>query len=1412
MPATPSSGSIPARNFPGVLGRKVAATALLAGVALALLVARAPRAEAATITVTSAGDTADSNTADGVCNDGTGACTLRAAIQTANANMGSDTIAFNIAGAGVKTITPGSALPTITESVLIDGYTQPGASANTLASGSDAVLLIELDGTSAGAGVDGLSITAGASSIKGLVINRFGGSGIDLSTGTGNVVQGNYLGTNAAGDTDLGNAASGVDVSSGSNTIGGTSPAARNVVSGNNGNGLVVTGATNVVQGNRIGTNAAGTAALPNGPDPFAQSAGVLVNGAASNTIGGTAGTTAGGPCTGACNLISGHDVAGVEIKGAGATGNKVEGNFIGPNPAGTADLTPGVSSWGVLIYNGASNNTVGGTAAGAGNVISGNNNDGVNIGVDGTGTGNALRGNLIGTNAAGTAALENGTGVEIGSSSNTVGGTTAGARNVISGNGEGLRIQAFPGPDTVTGNVVQGNYIGTNAAGTAGLGNGIGMFLLGTSDTIVGGTTAAARNVISASYGGDGTGDGIRIVGILAPTDGNQILGNYIGTDATGTVGLGNAGEGIQVQTGTHSASDNVIGGTVAGAGNIIADNEAGILLSGDTATKPTGTVIQGNSIGTDVFGNPLGNGGYGVGLSFADQTMIGGSTAAAGNTIRDNGGPGVVVQLGTENTIRHNRMSGNGRLGIDLSESGLLATGDGVTANDAGDGDGGANLRQNFPVVTWHAIPGGMSRVEGELDSTPSTTFTIDVYANAECDPQDHGEGDVFLFSRTVTTSPSGEVEFSGTVAGNPGFVTATATDPDGNTSEFSTCYPLQSRTFVVDSIGDSSDFDTVDGVCNDLDGDCSFRAAIQQSNATLGKDTIEFSIGSGSKIISPVIDLPQITNAVIIDATTQPGLPAGAHLIRLDGATSALDYGLTLTARGSTVRGLVIDGFAGAGIALREAGGNHLENNYIGTDPTGTSAAPNRRGVLIADSPDNVVGGRTPSARNVISGNITQGVRIVGPGATGNQVWGNFIGTEATGIADLGNGFQGVLITGDAAGNSVGGSAGATNTIAFNGDQGVAVASGTGNAVFQNSTFSNGILGIDLGLDGVTPNDTLDDDVGPNGLQNFPALDAAITGGGTTTVAGQVLSEADSTYQVSFFVSPSCDGSGNGEGEDYLGATAVTTDDGGFADFQVSFPLPATLGGFVTALATDADGNTSEFSVCRQVTASPALSISDVAVTEGGAGATGAAFTVSRAGSTAVESTVDFATSPGTAAAGADFTSTSGTLTIGVGEASGMVTVQVQGDTLDEADETFFVNLSNPGAATIADAQGLGTITDDDVGPSITIGDVRVKETDKGQKVKAKFAVMLSTPSDNAVTVGWDTANGTAVSPRDYTAKSDTLTFAPGVTKLTTLVTVKGDDRREKKETFFVNLSGPANATILDGQGKGIIRNDD
>jgi uncharacterized delta-60 repeat protein len=222
-------------------------------------------------------------------------------------------------------------------------------------------------------------------------------------------------------------------------------------------------------------------------------------------------------------------------------------------------------------------------------------------------------------------------------------------------------------------------------------------------------------------------------------------------------------------------------------------------------------------------------------------------------------------------------------------------------------------------------------------------------------------------------------------------------------------------------------------------------------------------------------------------------------------------------------------------------------------------------------------------------------------------------------------------------------------------------------------------------------------------------------------------------------------------------------------------------------------------------------PALSVSDTTVTEGNSGTTYATFTMSLTNPKSDTITVDFETSDGTATAPSDYAARSGTKVFLPGQTTKTVSVAVRGETVQEPDETFFLNLLDPDGATIADGQGIGTIADDDR-PTISINDKTVTETNGTTTVNMVFNVTLSKAGTSTVTVQYATANGTAVAPGDYTAKSGTLTFSVGQTSKTITIVIRGDNLDEPNETFFVNLSNATNATIADPQGMGTITDND
>ncbi len=289
-------------------------------------------AEAATFVVDT---TSDANLT--ACTGALGDCSLRGAINAANSAAGADVVNFGIpavsepgcnVGTGVCTITPASALPAISEALTIDGYTQSGAAANTNGSGLaiNAALKIELNGSGAGALVDGLSVTGGSSTIRGLVINRFGGNGISLETSGANAVEGNFIGTDVAGTVDLGNLSSGVisRLGSSNNTVGGSTPGQRNLIAGNRDGILIVSSTGNQVKGNFIGTDVTRAASLGNSLNGINIAAGGIAN-------------TVGGLTNGEDNVIAHNGLAGVAV--ASDTANNIRRNAIFSNSSLGIDL-----------------------------------------------------------------------------------------------------------------------------------------------------------------------------------------------------------------------------------------------------------------------------------------------------------------------------------------------------------------------------------------------------------------------------------------------------------------------------------------------------------------------------------------------------------------------------------------------------------------------------------------------------------------------------------------------------------------------------------------------------------------------------------------------------------------------------------------------------------------------------------------------------------------------------------------------------------------------------------------------------------------------------------------------------------------------------------------------------------------
>ncbi|HEV7609807.1 MAG TPA: Calx-beta domain-containing protein [Steroidobacteraceae bacterium] len=727
-------------------------------------------------------------------------------------------------------------------------------------------------------------------------------------------------------------------------------------------------------------------------------------------------------------------------------------------------------------------------------------------------------------------------------------------------------------------------------------------------------------------------------------------------------------------------------------------------------------------------------------------------------------------------------------------------------------------------------------------------------------------------------------------------------------------------QAATFTVINTNDS--------------GPGSLRQAIADAVAapTAAHDNVvAFNIpGAGVRTIRPTSPLPPIKD-LTIDGYTQPGsrantLARGSDAvltIEIDGslAGAGQDGLVNLGAvpgagvPGVTLRGLVINRFGGRGIHITGPGGNGfpgyvtLQGCYIGTDASGTQALGNGIGIELGTDGQAMIGEPTPdfggnttpwpAYRNVISGNVGAGIKIDSADPL-NPAFGTvrnaYIGTDASGLAALGNGGDGVAIgveggvgsqgfgsfiylhdnfiaanAGDgidtqaigtqAVGNTIGSGVdgralgnqgngayfhGASNgslNAAF-GQQGVPGPGVANNAaaglliadtaiVDVSGPFTgNGGLGIDIAPAGPNANDAGDADAGPNEGLNFPVITSAVVGPGPATrIQGTINTRPNSQVEVHLYMNAACNASGYGEGARFLGSVlGLTTDAGGNASFdkQLGFAIDRAAFPVVTAQTRRfAEGpaplpsalEVSEYSACFTATGSaplPTLGIDDVSVNEGNAGIATATFTVSLSAASASAVTVNYTTADATATAGSDYAAANGTLTFAAGQTTKTVAVSVNGDATVEPNETFVVNLSAAAGATIADAQGQGTIVNDDIAPppplpTLSVNDVSVNEGNAGTSA-ASFTVTLSAAAASAVTVSYATADGTAAAATDYASANGTLTFAAGETTKTVAVTVNGDATVEASETFVLNLSAPAGATLADAQGQGTIANDD
>jgi CSLREA domain-containing protein len=951
-------------------------------------------------------------------------------------------------------------------------------------------------------------------------------------------------------------------------------------------------------------------------------------------------------------------------------------------------------------------------------------------------GGGNVIQNNYLGTDVTGTVALPNAVGVGIDHSAGTpLGGTSAAARNLISGNSAwGISIFGF-GP-SASGNVVEGNFIGTDVTGLAALGNGQGVTIGAFANTIGGTGGEATRNIISGN-----TKDGVFL---QVSATGNVVEGNYIGTDKTGTIALPNLLNGVEIA----GASTNMIGGDRAVAGNVISGNgEDGVLITGAAATM---NVVQGNFIGTQGdCTSKLGNGWQGVLVTDdASLNTIGGTADGTGNTIAFNGssiglqGHGVEVASGISNAIRHNSIYKNEGRGIDLGN-------DSFTLNDLSDADAGANNLQNYPVVTGVSFNGDKKKITFRLDipPTPLSWFHVDFFANTEPNGSGFGDGEKFLFSRDYQADLSGHpITFTEEFAATDTFIATTATDQFNNTSEFS----------LVDTDGDGladawekngPELWARGGIDLDEDGTVDFRlqsVAGEPPPDPNHKDLfVEVDALGGRGALAGKLAPTQATLNMVRDGVNGVGGFANAPNANVQNPDGRDGVNLHVLLDETNLHNAVAmnDSFPNTWADFDAFKAAHFGTTGEQGKPTVLAAkALVYRYCVFA----NTYGGSGSSGLAELGGNdfiVALGGGFPEDAKDAATTWRTTYAAEradqqaATFLHELGH----TLGLHHGGGDDINGKPNYLSVMRY-GHQ------------FNEAGFAWGV--------GVLPFDQLIRTNRPLDYSHS-ALPTLQENGGLNEAAGIQGPVGLLTLYGSFGqrrIGPS-DGAIDWNSDLVFGGRNVTSDVNWILDKRSLPPSPGqALTGYddwsnlvydFRSSARFPDGQHGDDAGGDEETDADYLngvlggqhdlSIHDVRVIEGNSGTAMAVFTVSLLPASDQAVTVDYATADGAATAGSDYLPTRGTLTFPPGTTSQTITVLVKGDTLAEPDKSFFVNLSNPSQAVLVFAQGVGTIRDS----GSTTAATATEGVATGDQVVATFTAPFadSLPGDFSALISWD-----------------------------------------------------------------------
>lgn len=993
-----------------------------------------------------------------------------------------------------------------------------------------------------------------------------------------NQISGNYIGTNASGTTAIPNN-TGVFVFSPNNIIGGNVAGARNLISGNTENGISIGGvgaSNNQISGNYIGTDVTGNNMLANGFN------GILLDGTGTNNI-------IGGAVAGAGNVISGNTQRGIFINQT--SGTQVKGNYIGTNATGTSAL--GNALGGILISN-SSSNIIGGSTSNERNIISGNQSDGIIIIAlsSENSSNNTIKGNYIGTDISGNLALpNNGHGISISDFNlnntiinNSIGGTSPNEGNVIAYNlGNGINFSKRNALSIFSGNHIAQNSIFANQTSGIDLaGNSAdGITPNDPQDTDTGANDLQNYPVLSASFAPLNTFD-TQIQGTFNSTPSSSFRIEFFANPADERQG--------KIYLGASSISTDANGDTIF---DITIPNK--IVPNGYYITA-TATNLSTNNTS-----------------EFAAQIQhVNPNTPQ--NIVTNTNDAGV-------GSLRNAMEFANSHIGLDTikfdipnTDTGYMMSGDYFSIKPL----------SPLPTLTDQVVIDGYSQV----GSTPNT-LAVGNNAKLRIEVDFFNSGSVYGFALNssnstikglvinnlangysiIFNSPNCTVQgcFIGTdVSGLVSKLNAYGIAISNNTTVGGTIPAARNLisgnggAAIACLVGSGASGNVIQGnyIGTNRHGTASLPNSLgidlYDANTNIIGGT---SVGAGNLISGNIYSgilirgLLPLNNNIIqgnligTNASGTAALANGGDGIYIEGSTASNNI------IGGSIAGArnIISGNFNFGIRLVSGANNNiLQGNYIGTNSIGTAGIANQAGGIYIDSPNNLIGGTLTSARNVISSNFFNGILLQGTNASGNTIQGNYIGTAINGTTALGNSLGAVRIDGGASNNTIGGTAvGAGNILANSTDPsgyGVAItgAGSANNLILGNRIFNNGQLGIDLGADGVTFNDTNDIDAGENDLQNFPTFLEVFPIGGSLRFVNFGLNTTDGNYRLEFFSNTVADPSDYGEGQNYLGFTNVTVTGNNFTSPNFDVPITAPLGSLITVTATNlATNNTSEFS---------------------------------------------------------------------------------------------------------------------------------------------------------------------------------------------------------------------------------------